>query len=179
MNRRRCGIPGLVDGPFVLLLVALAASSGRAEAAGAGGPFAKLDQMNVEVEIGGPLDLEGRTVPELFSDEVGRCSRFQRTLARTVGEKLESCGILWDQSETRDVVSIFVFGRLEKTPGGPSVYVYLVRGQVVNSKLAERGAEAEPVPLRSVIGLAADAGLEEAILDAAYAIVAEELGSCD
>jgi hypothetical protein len=179
MTRRRFAIPGFGHGLFALLLVALAASSGRAEAAGPGSLFAKLDQMNVEVEVGGPLDLEGRTTPELFSVEVGRFSRFQRTVARTVGERLERCGILWDQSEDVDVVSIFVFGRLEKTPGGPPVYVYLVKGQVVNSKLAERGAKAEPVPLRSVLGLAADDGLEEAVLDAAFAIVAEELGSCE
>ncbi len=180
MSRRRFVVPGFGDGPLILLLVALlASSSGRAEAAGPGGLFADLDAMNVAVEVGGPLDLEGGTMPELFADKVGRDGRFRRTLSRSVGAKLESCGILWDQSGSNDEVAIFVFGHLEEPPAGPPLYVYLVRGQVLNSKLAERGARAKPVPLRSVLGLAADDALEAEIIDAAVAIVADELGSCD
>jgi hypothetical protein len=162
-----------------VLLAALAAPLSRAEAAGPAGPFDKLDAIGIAVEVGGPLDLEGGTAPQLFTGEVGRFSRFRTTLSRSVGRKLESCGILWDEGARADVVSIFVFGRLERPPQGPPLYVYMVKGEVLNSKLGTDRSELEPFPLRPVLGFASDDGLEAAIIDAAVAIVSDELGSCE
>ena len=179
MTRRRCGIPGVARGLFVLLLVALAAPVFQAEAAGSKNPFTDLDAINIAVEVGGPLDLKGGTAPRLFTGEVGRLSRFRTALSRSVGSKLESCGILWDEGAPDDVVSIFVFGRLEQQSKGPPLYVYMVRGAVLNSKLVADRSGLEPFPLRSVIGFASDDGLEAAIIDAAVAIVSDELGSCE
>lgn len=179
MTRRRLGVPGFGRGLFVLLLVVLPASFFQAEAAEAQDPFADLDAINVAVEVGGPLDLEGRTAPQLFTGEVGRLGRFRTALSRSVGRELESCGILWDEGARKDVVSISVFGRLEQRPEGPPLHVYLVQGEVLNSNLATDRSGPEPYPLRPVIGFATDDGLEAAIIDAAVAIVSDELGSCE
>lgn len=174
MTQRRFGIPGF----FVLLLVALPASSGRAEAAESTDPFADLDAINITVGVGGPLDLEGGTAPQLFTDEVGRFGRFRRALSRSVGAKLESCGILWDQGARNDMVSIFVFGRREDLQQGPPQYVYMVQVEVLNTALASHQAKPEPVALRPVIGIADEAGVEQALIDTAVAVVAGELRNC-
>jgi hypothetical protein len=182
MTQRPSGIPGFSRGLFVLLLVALAASSSRAEPTRSTGPFADLDAINIAVEIGGPLDLQGSTAPELLTGEVGRFNRFRSTLERSVGEKLESCGILWDEGAV-DEVSITVFGRREilpqSPPQGPPHYLYMVQVEVLNTTLASRGAKPETVALRPVLGLADEAGLERALIDTAVAILAGELRNCD
>jgi len=176
MTRRGFGIPGFSRGLLVLLLVALPAPFFQAEAAT--NPFDELDAIKIAVEVGGPLDLEGGTAPRLFTGEMGRATRFRTALSRRVGGKLESCGILWDEGHN-EVLSIFVFGRLEQPPAGPPLYVYMVKGQVLNSKLMEDRPGLGPFPLRSVLGVASDDGLEDAIIDAAVAIVTDELGSCE
>ena len=179
MTPRPSGIPGFGRGLFVLLLAALPASLCRAEAARSTDPFADLDAINITIEIGGPLDLQGSAAPELFVGDLARLNRFRSTLERSVGTKLESCGVLWDQGAV-DEVAIFVFGRLEQQPAGPALYVYKVDVEVVNSNLgAERATVPEPLPLRSVIGLAAEDRLEGAIIEAAIAIIADDLGACD
>lgn len=173
---------GILRGLFVLLLVALPASffrgECRAEPARSAGLFADLDAIDISLEIRGPLDLQGSDEPELFAGELRRFNRFKSTLERSVGAKLESCGILWDEGGV-DEVSIDVFGRREDLQEGPPHYVYLVQAEILNTTLAGRGAKAEPVPLRPVIGLADDAGIEQALIDTAVAIVAGELRSCD
>jgi hypothetical protein len=178
MIRRPSRTRGFNRGFFVLLLLALPASSGRAEAARSANPFAGLDAINIALEIGGPLDLRGSTAPELFVGDLVRHNRFRTTLERSVGAKLESCGILWDQGAV-DVVSITVFGRREEVPQGLSQYVYMVEVEILNTKHANRGAEPETVALRPVLGLADDAGLERALIDTAVAILAGELRNCD
>ena len=178
MNRRPCGIRGISRGLFVLLLVALPASSSWPEPTRSTGPFADLDAINIKLEIGGPLDLQGSTAPELLAGEVGRLNRFRSSLEQSVGAKLESCGILWDQGAV-DEVAITVFGRREDVPQGQPQYVYMVEVEILNTKLAGRQAEPEIVALRPVIGLADEAGLEGALIDTAVAILAGELRNCD
>jgi len=178
MTRRPCGTPGFGRGLLALLLIALPASLCEAEPARSTDPFADLDAINVGLEIGGPLDLQGSTAPELFTGDLARLNRFKSTLGRSVGAKLESCGVLWDQGAV-DEVSISVFGRLEQRPEGPPLYVYMVEAEVINSNLGTDRTGAEPVPLRSVIGFAADEGLEAAIVEAAIAIIADELRNCE
>jgi hypothetical protein len=181
MTPRPSGIQGFSRGQFVLLLVALAASSSWAQPTRSTGPFADLDAIDVAVEIGGPLDLHGSTAPELLDGEVGRRDRFRSALERSVGEKLESCGILWDQGAV-DQVSITVFGRREVVhrgpPQGPPHSLFMVEVEVLNTTLAGRQEEPEAVALRPVIGLADDAGLEQALIDTAVGILAGELGAC-
>lgn len=177
MTQRRFGLPGFGRGLFVLLLVALPPSLCRAELARSTGPFADLDAINVTIEIGGPLDLRASAAPELFVGDLGRFNRFKSTLERSVGAKLESCGILWDQGAV-DEVSIAVFGRREDVKQGPPQYVYMVQVEVLNTTLASRQAKPELVALRPVIGLADEAGLEGALIDTAVAMIAGELQSC-
>jgi hypothetical protein len=55
----------------------------------------------------------------------------------------------------------------------------MVEADVLNTELASRGASPELVALRPVIGLADEAGLEQAVIDTAVAILAGELRSCD
>lgn len=178
MTRRGFGAPSFGPALSVLLLMALLAPCCRAEAAEPTAFFYKLDAIKIAVEVGGPLDLEASTAPELFTGEVGRLSHFRTALSRRLGSRLESCGILWDDGASEGVVSIFVYGRLERPPGGPPLYVYMVQGEVLNSKLETHRSGPGPHPLRSVIGVASDDGLEAAIIDAAVAIVSEKLGSC-
>jgi hypothetical protein len=177
MTRRPPGIPGFSVLLLVLLLAVLPASWCRAAPARATGPFADLDAIDVKVEIGGPLDLRGGTAPELLAGDLGRFNRFKSTLEKSVGAKLESCGILWDQGAL-DEVSITVFGRREDLLQSPPLYVYMVQVEVLNTTLASRGASPEPVALRPVLGLADDAGLEGALIDTAVAVVAGELRTC-
>lgn len=165
----------LRHGLLVLLLAALVASSMSAQPAD---PFADLDAINVALEIGEPLDVRGSTAPELFVGDVVRLNRFESTLKQSVGAKLEACGILWDQGAV-DEVAITVSGRREDLPQGPPQYVYLVQVEVLNTKVAGRGTQHEIVALRPVIGLADEAGLEQALVDTAVAILAGELRSCD
>lgn len=179
MTRRPCGIPDFGRGLCVLLLVALPSSLCGAEPARSTDPFADLDAIDVRLEIGGPLDLRGSRAPELFAGDVVRFKRFESTLERSVGTKLESCGILWDQGAI-DEVAISVFGRPEQQREGPPLYVYMVEVEVLNSELTRDRSLPEPVPLRSVIGVAAsEDALEQAIIEAAIAIIADELRSCE
>lgn len=181
MIQRPSGIPAFGRGLLVLLLVVLAASSSWAEPARSAGPFADLDAIDIELEIGGPLDLQGSSAPELFVGDLVRHNRFTTTLERSVGAKLESCGILWDQGAV-DAVSITVSGRRQVLPQGPPqsppYYVYLVEVEVLNTTLAGRQEKPEAVALRSVIGLADEAGLEQALIDTSVGILAGELRNC-
>jgi len=178
MIRPAPGARSLGRGLLVLLLAALPAASAGAQGARSAGPFAELDAIDVTVEIGGPLDVRGSTAPELFTGDLVRFNRFESDLEKSVGAKLESCGILWDEGAV-DEVAITVFGRREAVAQGPPQYVYMLQVQVLNTELASRGANPEPVVLPPVLGLADDAGLERALVDTAVAIVAGELGGCD
>jgi hypothetical protein len=162
-------------GLLVLLLVALPASA--AGSARPAGSFAELDAIDVSVEIGGPLDAAGSASPELLVGDLARFNRFETGMKRSVGGKLEACGILWDEGST-DEVAILVFGRREGEGAGAR-YVYMVQARVLNRELAGREGKGEWVTLRPVIGIADDAGLEQALIDTAVAIVGGELGSCD
>jgi hypothetical protein len=74
-----------------------------------------------------------------------------------------------------------VFGRLEKLQQCTPRYVYMIQAKVLNSKLKAgqaRQANVEPVFLRPVIGIADEAGLEQALIEAAVATIAAELRNC-
>jgi hypothetical protein len=166
-------------GLLALLLVALPASA--AGSARTAGSFAELDAIDVSVEIGGPLDVAGGASPELLVGDLARFNRFETGMKRGVGAKLESCGILWDEGAV-DEVAILVYGRPEAEGAGSDSearYVYMVQARVLNRELAGGEGKGEWVTLRPVIGIADDAGLEQALIDTAVAIVGGELGSCD
>lgn len=162
---------------LLVLLLAVLPVSAAAQPAASTGPFADLDAIDVAVEIGGPLDLRGGTAPELLAGDAARLDRFRSSFEQSVGTKLESCGILWDQGAV-DEVSITVFGRREELPQGPPHYVYMVQVEVLNTTLSGRQAEPDAVALRPVIGLADEAGLERALIDTAIGILAGELRGC-
>lgn len=182
MSRRPAAVLGLGRAlPVllpVLLLAAMPAAAPAAERAGAAGPFADLDAIDVRLEIGGPLDLGGSEAPQLLVGDVARFNRFESNLEQGVGARLESCGILWDQGAVDEVV-ITIYGRRENLSQAPPHYVYLVEAEVLNSKLASREATPEPVALGSVLGLADEAGLERALIDTAIGLVAGGLRRCD
>lgn len=178
MIRRPSAIPVTSRGLLVLLLVALPAVSSAAQPTRSAGPFADLDAIDVAVEIGAPLDLRGSTAPELLVGDVARFNRFRSNLLKGVGGKLEACGILWDEGAV-DEVAVTVFGRRENLPQAPPHYVYLVQVDVLNTKLAGGRGEPEVVALPLVIGLADEAGLEQALIDTAVGVLAGELGNCD
>jgi hypothetical protein len=177
MSRRAAAGAWLRWSGLLLLLVALAPAGGAATARSAG-PFADLDAIDVALEVGGPLDLGGSDAPQLLVGDLARSNRFETELKRSVGAKLESCGILWDQGAV-DEVSITVLGRRADLPEGPPQSVYMVRVEVLNTKFAGRGEEAETVALPPVIGVAGEAGLERALIDTAVGILAGELRGCD
>lgn len=178
MTPRRFGGPRfavLGRGLSALLLVALPASlCGAADARQ--DPFAGLDATNVTVEIGGPLDLRGSEEPQLLAGEgeLRRRNLFVQALTDAVARKIETCGLMRDES-VADVISIDVFGRPERRREGPPLYVYMVEVRVHNTK-GQGGAG--PIYLRPVIGVVDDAGLEAALTDAAIAILADELRDC-
>lgn len=158
---------------FVLLLVAVAASSGHAA-----NPFADLDAIRVSVEIGGPLDAEGNTERELLAGDLKRFNVFESGLRRALVQQVESCGLLVDRSGTAEI-EVGVFGRTERWEGGPLQYLFLVetRAVSVDPKVAEVGAElASP---RRVLGLAADADFEQAVIAAALAALPDDLRNCE
>jgi hypothetical protein len=180
MTPRRSTIPGLAVlgcGLFLLLLVALPASL-RGAAAARTDPFAGLDAINVTLEIGGPLDLRGSEEPELFAGELRRRNLFSLKLTDTVAQKIETCGLM-AYPEAPDAISIDVFGRRERRGEGAPLWVYMVEVKVLNTTLSkDRGVDPEPTYLRPVIGVADDAGLEAALIDAAMAILSDELRNC-
>lgn len=178
MTHALSGLRGLGPALLVLLLAAVPASFCQAAPARSAGLFAELDAIDVKLEIGGPLDIRGGTAPELFAGDLARFNRFRSNLERSAGAKLEACGILWDEGAV-DEVSVTVFGRREDVAEGPPQYVYMLQVEVLNTELASRGARPEPLVLPPVIGLTDDAGLEQALVDTAVAILAGELGSCD
>jgi hypothetical protein len=77
-----------------------------------------------------------------------------------------------------DQLSVEVFGRPEELQQCAPRYVFMIEAKVLNSKRSARRGEVEFVPLRPVLGLADEAGLERALIDAAVAAIAAELRNC-
>ncbi len=163
---------------FVLLLVALPAARGHAQAARPSDPFAGLDSIRLSTAVGGPLDRRGGTDPQLFAGDLKRFNRFQEDLTNAVGAKLDACGI-FVTPEAADALSVEVFGRLEELQQCTPRYVFMIQSKVTRAKPGVPQAEGELVSLRPVIGLADEAGLERALIDAAVATIAGELRSCN
>ena len=162
---------------FVFLLVALPAARGHAQTARSSDPFAGLDQIRLSTAVGGPLDRQGGTDTKLFAGDLKRFNRFKFDLENAVTAKLDSCGI-FVSPEAPDELSVEVFGRREELQQCTPRYVYMIQAKVRRSKPGAPEAEGETVSLRPVIGLADEAGLERALIDAAVAAVAGELRGC-
>lgn len=163
--------------PFAPSLAALALLAGLAVPAGAANPFADLDWIQLSVEIGGPLDHEGNTAPELLAGDLRRFNVFESGLRRALVSQVEGCGLLVDPGAT-DQIEVEVFGRPEPRPqGGPPQYVFLVEVRAVSLQPA-RGADPELAPTKRVLGLAEDANLEAAVIDAAVAALPDDLQGC-
>jgi hypothetical protein len=160
-------------GPLcLLLLAALSAARGDAQAARSIDPFKDLDSIRLSTAVGGPLDAKGGTEPELFAGDLKGFNHFQQSLADALDAKLSTCG-LFVSPEAADELSVEVFGRLEQLQQCTPRYVYMIQAKVRNSNLKGR-----LVPLRPVIGIADEAGLERTLIDAAVAAVAAELRNC-
>lgn len=159
---------------FLLLLAALPAAPGHAQAIDL---FQGLDSIRLSTTVGGPLDQKGGTEPRLFAGELRRFNLFEQGLADALNMKLATCGLFVDPTAT-DELSVEVFGRREELQQCTPRYVYMIQARVLNSKLKAGRAEAEPVSLRPVIGIADEAGLERSLIDAAVAAVAAELRNC-
>lgn len=164
MNQR------LLGSLFVLLLVALPAA--HAQASASVDLFKDLDSIRLSTAVGGPLDPQGCTEPQLFAGDLRRFNHFEQNLADALNMKLSTCGLFVDQ-EAPDELSVEVFGRREELQQCTPRYVYMIQAKVRNAKLKGR-----LVPLRPVIGIADEAGLERTLIDAAVAAVAAELRNC-
>jgi hypothetical protein len=163
---------------FALSLTAIAVLAAHAAPAAASNPFADMDWIRVSVEVGGPLDRAGSIEPELLAGDLRRFNVFQSGLRRALVSQIESCGLLVDQGGT-DEISVEVFGRPERrSEGGPPQYVFLVEVRAVNLEAA-RGTDADLVPPKRVLGLAEDANLESALVDAALAALPDDLQGCE
>lgn len=160
---------------FALLFAAVAASAGHAAPAN---PFADLESIRVSLEVGGPLDRQGNTERELFTDDLRRFNRFRSSLTQAVGNQVESCGLLVDESATEEIW-VEVYGRPEPRPqGGPPHYVFLVEVGAFSSKPGPSGSDPALVPSKRVLGLADDADLETALIDAARAALPDDFQGC-
>ncbi|HYN21453.1 MAG TPA: hypothetical protein VE078_10875 [Thermoanaerobaculia bacterium] len=173
-----------LPGPlFILLLAALPAAHAQtthAQSAGSIDLFQELDSIRLSTAVGGPLDPQGGKEPRLFAGDLRRFNRFQQGLTDALNMKLATCGLFVDQAAP-DELSVEGFGRLEELQQCTPRYVYMIQAKVLNSKLKAgqaSQAKAEPISLRPVIGLADEAGLERALIEAAVATVAAELRSC-
>ncbi len=177
-----------LSGPlFVLLLAALPAAHAQtaqtAQTARAVDLFQDLDSVRLSTAVGGPLDQQGGTEPQLFAGDLKRFNRFKLDLTNALAVKLGTCGLFVDQ-EVTDELSVEVFGRLEKPAGCTPRYVYMIQAKLRNSKLKARPASQAPqaendrVAFRPVIGLADEAGLERSLIDAAVAAITAELRNC-
>ena len=160
----------LMGSLFILLLTAVAAVPGHAQPAR--DLFKGLDSIRLSATVGGPLDLKGGAEPKLFADDLKRFNRFRQGLSEALDQKLSTCGLFVDQSAA-DELSVEVSGRLEKLEECSPRYVYMIQAKVRNSKLKGR-----LISLRPVIGIAEGAGLEKTLIDAAVALIADELRSC-
>lgn len=159
--------------PGLLVLLLLAALPARAQT----DLFKDLDSIRLATAVGGPLDGKGGTEPRLFAGELRRFNLFEQSLTDALTLKLSTCGLFVDPSAP-DELSVEVFGRREELPQCSPRYVYMIQARVRSSKLKAGRAEAEPVFLRPVIGIADEAGLERSLIDAAVAAVAAELRNC-
>lgn len=165
-----------LSGPlFTLLLVALPAA--HAQAARSIDLFQDLDSIRLSTAVGDPLDQQGSTEPRLFAGDLRRFNRFKLDLTNALKRKLATCGLFVNQQAT-DELAVEVFGRLEKLQQCRPHYVYMIQAKVLNSKLTAGQAKGEPVSLRPVIGLADEAGAEQALIEAAVATIAAELRNC-
>lgn len=170
-------IQRLAGSLFVFLLVALPAARGHAQTARSSDPFQGLDQIRLSTAVGGPLDKRGGTEPQLFAGDLNRFNRFELALTTAVAAKLDSCGI-FAYSEAPDELSVEVFGRREELRQCTPRYVFMIQAKVLKSNPRAPQAERETISLRPVIGLADEAGLERALINAAVAAVAGELRGC-
>lgn len=159
---------------FLLLLAALPAAPGHAQTLDL---FQELDSIRLSTAVGGPLDPQGGTARRLFANDLKRFNRFEQDLTDALAQKLGTCG-LFVSPEAADELSVEVFGRLEKLQQCTPRYVYMIQAKVRNSKLKAGQAKVEPVSLGPVIGIADEAGLEQALIEAAVATVAAELRNC-
>jgi hypothetical protein len=162
---------------FLLLLAALPAAPGHAQAGGSIDLFKDLDSIRLSTAVGGPLDQKGGTEPQLFAGDLRRFNRFEQDLTDALNRKLATCGLFVDQNAS-DELSVEVFGRREELQQCTPRYVFMIQARVRNSKLKAGQAEVEPVVLRPIIGLADEAGLERSLIEAAVAAIAGELRSC-
>lgn len=165
---------------FILLLAALPvaqAKTGHAQTGGSADLFKDLDSIRLSTAVGGPLDQQGGTAPQLFAGDLKRFNRFELDLTNALAQKLGTCGLFVDPAAP-DELSVEVFGRLETLQQCTPRYVYMIQARVRNTKLKAGQAKGEPISLRPVIGIAGEAGLERALVDAAVAAVAAELRSC-
>ncbi len=165
---------------FVLLLAAFPAAhaqTAHAQASGSIDLFKDLDSIRLSTAVGGPLDQQGGTEPRLFAGELKRFNHFEQNLMDALNMKLATCGLFVDQ-EAPDELSVEVFGRREELQQCTPRYVYMIQAKVLNSKLKGGRVKSEPIFLRPVIGIADEAGLERAMIEAAVATVAAELRSC-
>lgn len=162
---------------FALLLVALSAARGHAETARSTDLFEGLDSIRLSAAVGGALDLEGSTTPQLFEGDLRRFNRFKHDLTQALSSKLSTCGLFVDDAAP-DELSVEVFGRLEELPQCAPRYVFMIQVRVMNSKLKAGKGKVEPLSLSPVIGLADEAGLERTLIETAVAAIARELRSC-
>lgn len=164
---------------FALLLAVVAVSAGHAAPARDSSPFDDLDSIHISIEVGGPLDLEGNTGRALLANDLRRFNRFQSSLRRALVNQVESCGLLVDPG-AMEQIAVEVFGRPEPRPQGPPPnHVFLVEISAFSLDPKDRDADPQLVVPRRVLGLADDANLETAVIDAALAALPEDLRFCE
>jgi hypothetical protein len=166
MNARmlRCLLIFMVAGP-------LAATSARTV-----NPVAGVKTIKIEVALGGPMTLDSNSSPDLWGSQL-RAAGFKRRVVDSIARRFAQSGITVDPA-AKHTMMFGIWGRPLSGTACEDTSVALIEGSFHDErKLDKPNYAGQSISTwgRSIIEVASDAALDEALEKAVLELVAEVL----
>ena len=149
----------------------LAATSARAV-----NPVAGVTTIKIEVVLGGPMSLDSTSTSDLWGSQL-RADGFKRRLENTIAKRFAQSGITVDPA-AKHTMMFGIWGRPLSNAACEDTSVALIEGSFHDErKLDEPDYAGQSISTwgRSIIEVASDAALDEALEKAVLGLVAEVL----